>query len=434
MSIFEVILRLKGFPLKKAKQELTKIQSLSEPDFKHRQDHAKWDVFNFHLNNNVKYRNWLIENNNTIPVNWEDIPILTKKDLQRPLKERFSSGYNINNTHIHNTSGSSGHPFFFAKDKYCHAMTWAIILNRYRWHGIKYGIDLQARFYGIPLSRIAFIKEKLKDTLSSRKRFQVFDLSERVLEKYTKLFYSGRFVYLNGYTSSLVLFAKHLINRNIILKEICPTLKYAMPTSEVLNDIDRETLKKGFGVPIVNEYGAAELDIIAFDWVLNDETLWVEVVDDNGKALPFGKEGRIIITSLNNKAMPFIRYEVGDIGSISASEKSNARILKSLQGRTNDIAILPSGKKSPGLTFYYISKSLLEGSVGMKEFIIKQTEPDLFLFEYTSDQYLTGEQKEKVFQAMDMYLETGLRADFERKESIERTKAGKLKHFQYLVK
>jgi phenylacetate-CoA ligase len=132
--------------------------------------------------------------------------------------------------------------------------------------------------------------------------------------------------------------------------------------------------------------------------------------------------------------MPFVRYEVGDIGSISLSKKSSARILKSLQGRTNDIAILPSGKKSPGLTFYYISKSLLEGSVGMKEFIIKQLEPDLFLFEYTSDQYLTDEQKEKVFQAMDMYLETGLRADFERKESIERTKAGKLKHFQYLVK
>jgi hypothetical protein len=33
--------------------------------------------------------------------------------------------------------------------------------------------------------------------------------------------------------------------------------KYAMPTAEVLNDIDRETLKKGFGVPVVNEYGTA---------------------------------------------------------------------------------------------------------------------------------------------------------------------------------
>ena len=83
-----------------------------------------------------------------------------------------------------------------------------------------------------------------------------------------------KFEYINGYTSSLVIFAKFLIERNIALKDICPSIKVVFPTSEVVDDIDRKTMERGFGVNVRNEYGAAELDILAFededgDFVLN---------------------------------------------------------------------------------------------------------------------------------------------------------------------
>jgi phenylacetate-CoA ligase len=42
-------------------------------------------------------------------------------------------------------------------------------------------------------------------------------------------------------------------------------------------------------------------------------------------------------------------------------------------------------------------------------------------------------QIKQIKEAMNLYLEPGLIATFERKKQIERTKAGKLKHFQYLV-
>jgi phenylacetate-CoA ligase len=41
--------------------------------------------------------------------------------------------------------------------------------------------------------------------------------------------------------------------------------------------------------------------------------LFVEILDDKGAVLPMEK-GRIVITSLFNKAHPFIRYDIGDIG------------------------------------------------------------------------------------------------------------------------
>ena len=210
-----------------------------------------------------------------------------------------------------------------------------------------------------------------KDFLSHRYRFTIFDLSDLVLEKVLLKFQSKKFDYINGYTSSIVLFAKFLEKKNIVLKTVCPTLKVCMVTSEMLFGDDKILLEKQFGIPIVNEYGASELDLIAFqnpsgEWKVNAETLFVEVLDADDNVLTSGKEGRIVITSLFNKAHPFIRYDIGDVGILDESSTAQKPILKKLIGRTNDIAVLPSGKKAPGLTFYYIMKSMIEDDGNVK--------------------------------------------------------------------
>jgi phenylacetate-CoA ligase len=53
---------------------------------------------------------------------------------------------------------------------------------------------------------------------------------------------------------------------------------------------------------------------------VNAETLFVEILDDNNNVLPYGQEGRIVITSLFNKAHPFIRYDIGDVGILDEKE------------------------------------------------------------------------------------------------------------------
>ena len=81
-------------------------------------------------------------------------------------------------------------------------------------------------------------------------------------------------------------------------------------------------MQDAFGVPVVNEYGASELDLIAFtnsedEFVVNSETLFVEILDENDRPVPHGNSGRIVITGLYNKAHPMIRYDIGDTGIIS---------------------------------------------------------------------------------------------------------------------
>ena len=433
---FNLSLRLNGFPIKEASVELEKILAVSENEYSNYINQKKKEIVAYHLKHNKSYQAFV---GKTSFDNWNELPVMTKKEFQKPLKDRLSEGYSPSNVYVNKTSGSSGDPFIFAKDKFCHALTWANNIRCFGWFGIDFNTSLQARFYGIPFDFISNKKERIKDLLGNRYRFTIFNLSDAVLEKVLIKFKNKKFDYINGYTSSVVLFAKFLQKKGIVLTTVCPTLKCCIVTSEMLFDDDKMLLEKQFGVPVINEYGASELDLIAFqnpagEWQVNSETLFVEVLDEENNVLPNGKEGRIVITSLYNKAHPFIRYDIGDVGILDEKSTSKKRILKKLIGRTNDIAVLPSGKKSPGLTFYYVTKSIIEDDGNVKEFVIKQNKIDTFIIEYVSEFELTKVQIQQIEKAITTYLENDLTFSFIRKEKLERSKSGKLKQFVSLVK
>lgn len=435
LRLFDLSLQLNGFPLKQAQKEYQKILDVPENEYREFVEQKKQEIVKYHFQNNQFYRNLV---GNKLPEKWEDLPVLTKKDLQQPLEQRLSKDYTIKSVFVNKTSGSSGDPFIFAKDKYAHSLTWASIINKFGWYGIDFNKSYQARFYGIPLDFIGNRKERLKDFLSNRFRFSVFDLSDKVLEDVLQKFTHSKFDYINGYTSSIVMLAKYLQSKNIVLKQLCPTLKVCIVTSEMLFEEDKKLLEKQFGIPVVNEYGASELDLIAFqnpndEWQVNAETLFVEILDENNKPVPFGTEGKVIITSLYNKAHPFIRYEIGDVGVLSEKSTSKKPILKKLVGRTNDFAILPSGKKAAGLTFYYITKSVIANDGNVKEFVIKQTKINEFEIQYVSKETLSPKQISEIQKAIQVYLEPNLSFKFLRKDILKRTKSGKLKQFESLL-
>ena len=95
--------------------------------------------------------------------------------------------------YIAQTSGSSGNPFTFIKNKDAHAMDLALIANRYSWYNISYK-DSKGDFFGMPSNNYAFLKEKIKDMVLNRVRipfgkFSELDLSNTIslLKKQKKL-------------------------------------------------------------------------------------------------------------------------------------------------------------------------------------------------------------------------------------------------------
>jgi len=431
LKLFDFSLKVNGFDIEKATSALAKIQAKNDTEFEAYVEQQKKAIISYHLEHNPFYKTI----GKSIDLNdWNSIPIMTKRHLQQPIEQRLSDGFTPKNVYLNKTSGSSGDPFIFAKDKWCHTMTWAQIINRFAWYGIDFNSSKQARFYGIPLDKKGYYKERLKDYFSNRFRFSVFDLSDSAFEDTLAKFKTDTFEFINGYTSPIVQFAKFLKQKGIVLTTFCPTLKVCIVTSEMLFDDDKVLMETQFGVPVVNEYGASELDLIAFqnikdEWQVNNETLYVEVLDDNDAVLPYGEEGRIVITSLYNKAHPFIRYDIGDIGILSKNSTLRKPILKKLVGRTNDIAVLPSGKKAAGLTFYYITKSVIENDGNVSEFVIEQLALDHFIIRFVSRDALSIDKKELITAEMERYLEPGIKVTFERVDQLKRTKAGKLKQF-----
>lgn len=435
MNLFENTLKFNGFPIDAAKEKLKNIQQIPEDGYKDYILKARNGIVGYHIENNVFYKNIVFNIDTSI---WENIPVMTKSDLQVPLENRLSKGFSKKNIYVNKTSGSSGTPFIFAKDKFCHALTWAEIIDRFGSLGISYNSSYQARFYGIPLDFIGYYKERTKDLFSHRYRFPIFDLSEKKLEGILTAFKRKKFDYINGYTSSIVLFAKFLKEKNILLTEICPTLKYCIVTSEMLFDDDKELMENVFGVPVINEYGASELDLLAFsnkegELEVNSRNIFVEILDEFDKPVPLGNPGRIIITSLYNKAHPMIRYDLGDIGILANSSTYKKPILEKLIGRTNDMARLPSGKMVAGLTFYYVTKSIISNDGNVKEFIIEQTKLDTFKIQYVSGKELNSKEKAAIEKAVIEYLEKGIKITFERADILKRNKRGKLKQFVSLV-
>ena len=431
MHLFDLTLRVKGFDIAFAKAQLSRIQSIPKDQYATYIEQQKQAIVTYHKMYNPFYK--ALTSNQKNP-SWEALPVLTKADLQQPLQNRLSTEYTRKNVYINKTSGSSGHPFIFAKDKEAHALSWASFQDRYHWFDLDINTSKQARFYGIPLDAVGYRKERLKDWLGNRYRFPIFDLSEPQLEKIRRKFERSAFEYLNGYTSSIVLFAKYLKQHQLILKDLCPTLKACIVTSEMLFESDQHLMETQFGIPVINEYGASELGLIAFqntenEFQVDSELLYVEIVDAHNKQVPHGESGRVVITSLYNKAHPFIRYDIGDVGTLSRKSTPKKPILEKLIGRTNDMARLPSGKVVPGLTFYYVTKSVIEEDGNVSEFVIEQTALDIFKVVYTAQQALTASEEEKIKQATFAYLEKGLTILFEKVTIMDRSKRGKLKQF-----
>ena len=178
MRLFDFSLKINGFDIYKAKSTLSKIQAKNDSEYKAYIEHQKKKIISYHLEHNSFYKAF----GNAIDIDaWGSIPIMTKRHLQQPIQQRLSENFNPKNAYLNKTSGSSGDPFLFAKDKWCHAMTWAEIMSRFSWYGIDFNSSKQARFYGIPLDKKEYYKERLKDWFSNRFRFSVFGFRFSVL-------------------------------------------------------------------------------------------------------------------------------------------------------------------------------------------------------------------------------------------------------------
>lgn len=295
----------------------------------------------------------------TIDIN--KIPLLTKDILQNRLNALISDEYK--NSHIKflkpvRTSGSTGKitKLFWNYDDY-NASNLSIWRLRYKWHKIL-PTSKQVVFNSIIYngSRIAFPPEIEYYQNNLVIGFSKFKLDDENIKKYLNEMEMFEPEWMLVQTSVLLRIAEYLKKYNTTLPK---TIRYIELNGEMTTESTRKYFNEIFKVPMSNMYGAMEVNSIAYECpygtmhVLEDN-VFVETNDNNDA----------IVTSLHNKAVPIIRYVLGDrvILSDNFSCKCGClgKTISVFQGRNTDLVKAPSGKYfSPYIFLYCIEKSNL---------------------------------------------------------------------------
>jgi phenylacetate-CoA ligase len=154
------------------------------------------------------------------------------------------------------------------------------------------------------------------------------------------------------------------------------SLRMVMTDSELLTDSAAALLSNGFGVPVFDEYSAYEVLTVstqcrAGSMHVDEDRVRLEIVDRSGRPVPEGVEGAVAVTHFRERAMPLLRYQLGDRACMvpgSCGCGSSFRRMKLASGRVNDYVILPGGRRIYSGVFL----SLAMFTPGVAECMVRQ--------------------------------------------------------------
>ena len=118
-------------------------------------------------------------------------------------------------------------------------------------------------------------------------------------------------------------------------------------------------LAEGMGCAMFSVYGAMEAGTIGFQceerggFHLNIDLCAVRIVSDDGRDLPRGETGNVVISPLDNRAMVLLNYRIGDRGAMSPEPCRCQRtlpLLARLEGRQSELVRLADGRELSSLT------------------------------------------------------------------------------------
>ena len=162
-----------------------------------------------------------------------------------------------------------------------------------------------------------------------------------------------------------------------LLRRVCPSMVRASPSTisavleyggddlavlpialiatigEVVSEELRDLVRRIPGCRLVDNYGTVETGLIAVQcprcdaYHPADRHLVLELIADDGRPSQPGEMGRIIATTLFNRAMPLIRYETGDYATLASSNHCprSPRAIARIVGRESNLFKLPDGRR-----------------------------------------------------------------------------------------
>jgi len=270
------------------------------------------------------------------------IPFTTKSEIQKNYPDKIiARNVDPKKCSIRRTSGSQGQPLSVFVDER------AANIDNAMWHRALFenGLTIFDKMAVLPNPHRLHQSKRWFQNLGimRRKYVSVLDKPEiqiKILNEYNPDIIKT----YPSYLSTLIYQCKK--------SDIIVHPKSIYTTSELINDDIRYLIEKSFNSEIYDYYSSEEFTLIAWEckrhngYHINSDNLVVEIIKDDEYSV-LDEEGEIVCTSLNNYAMPLIRYKIGDIG-IMSNNVCNCGVklpmLKMIQGRTDDYLTATDGR------------------------------------------------------------------------------------------
>ena len=385
-------------------------------------------LIGFVSKNNSYYKNIKYINNS--------VPLLTKPLINKNFKKLKSKKF-FTKTYLNSSGGSTGKSQTFLQDYNYSNWSSATVLFYYRnILGVDPNCAKKIVLWGS--ERDIFNQRDYPNIISNWLTNTVFlnsfKLDEKILDQYIQTIKNYQPVYIRGYAGSLYQLSKQAKNRGVSFKGI----KFVSSAAEKLRDFMKKEITETFNCPVYDFYGSREVGAIAGECTKNNMHLFtfnniVEIVDRSNKRICDGKKGKIVVSNLHNYSMPLIRYEIGDIGSIT-SKKCDCRlklpILSEIDGRITDHFVKKNGEMIHGEYFTH----LFYFRNWVKEFQVTQESYDLIIIDIVKKGLRSIKDIEDISNKIKLVMGNRCIVKWRYVNNIKKTPQGKYIFTRCLVK
>lgn len=366
-----------------------------------------------------------------------DVAPLTKEDLRGNLERMLAGEFRPGKPgrrrmHRQTSGGSTGVPVRVVVDKPGYAAYYAPKLLGHEWFGVAPGAR-EARMFSRPLQGFSLLRQRLEDIALNR-ILQAFFLDDGVLGAFYRRMQRFHPKLLYGYTDALYRLAVYGREHGLDGREL--DLRLVLCACETLYDFKREELRRFFGCPIASEYGSSETGIIAFECsegrlhVFTDN-VFLEVLDSSGRPAAPGEAGEVFVTSLVNRAMPLIRYRLGDMVTLDSGPCACGRHmpgLRSVEGRSTDFLVDSRGKLiHPMLLIHIIKADGMDDKIRQFQFV--QTDDNHLTLKLVRGPRYTPEVGAAVAARLQQLLGEAMRVELQFVDRIDPERSGKTRYF-----
>jgi phenylacetate-CoA ligase len=284
------------------------------------------------------------------PDDLRKLPLLNKETIQAERGEMCSVAFRSGQRLSNSTGGSTGTPLRFYQDWRQRDWGSANKLRCNRWAGWDFGKSV-LRLWGhsrdLEAARAAI--GKLRDFVLGEHILDAFHFTDRAMDELVHYIRRKKPRFVVAYSSILAHLVDYLEERQVL---DLPAPDGIVTSADMLYPHQRAAIERMFGAAVYNRYGCREVDTIAAECGEHEgmhicaERLVVEFLDENEHSVAPGQPGRVIITDLFSYAMPFVRYDIGDLGTPSAKVCRCGRglsLMSELTGRMSDVLVTPEG-------------------------------------------------------------------------------------------